>query len=720
MREAGSHTVELPAVTASGSQRLSVDVWMWTLCGSRQRKTAFVLVCTGVVLGITQIAIAVVHSFAVKGAAGGIVLAASAVLGALLATSKEPSLAHLPATAAIAGYLIAGVLSDYHALSLHSRSASYLPVLVFASHSLELNARVCRMVAFAVVLWVCTALLEEMLLFGLTDQVGLAEASDLVDLEATSTLRTGNAVLSALNVLSVVLYAVVLGTMDCPKETVTSIEVELPPHIPAAVSEGIRKQHPLWGEAGRRELLKEGSSVFAGVRSASRENVMLGGHGRGSCTVTSSSIKVIDLILKMLADLDLDGAAAELYDATESPGMIRHSSKRMSTLSCDIKAELPPDIHVSLELILTNLRRYRCFLPETLFDAQTDFPSAVSSSLSQLSAPPKKVAVAAPGSTGVCALMFTDIVSSSLLWKTVPEAMRVALRLHDKLLRTTTEKHSGYEVKTIGDSFMIAFERLVDSIQCGLSMQEDLTKLAWPCDLREVPCSRYEEATWSGLRIRIGVHYGAIDSEQNQITGRHDYFGDTVNRAARIVSVSMEGSVGVTETTLAAAWPSLKEKVSVLPAGQTALKGMDETVALQLLVLNTMPNRIAAIRTALERGVTTNLHLHEEKPPEAEGHNTEMLCFSPVEGGDFAPAIMVCEGKWGCKEKPVSRAFLFCCESPPFSYGTHPPFFTLCARLDEMRFSTQLLFCLITNSGWGNDIIPDNNLVEASAADAVR
>ena len=26
----------------------------------------------------------------------------------------------------------------------------------------------------------------------------------------------------------------------------------------------------------------------------------------------------------------------------------------------------------------------------------------------------------------------------------------------------------------------------------------------------------------------------------------------------------------------------------------------------------------------------------------------------------------------------------------------------------------------ITNSGWGNDIIPDNKLVEASAADAVR
>ena len=30
------------------------------------------------------------------------------------------------------------------------------------------------------------------------------------------------------------------------------------------------------------------------------------------------------------------------------------------------------------------------------------------------------------------------------------------------------------------------------------------------------------------------------------------------------------------------------------------------------------------------------------------------------------------------------------------------------------------LFFKITNSGWGNDTIPDNKLVEASAADAVR
>ena len=59
--------------------------------------------------------------------------------------------------------------------------------------------------------------------------------------------------------------------------------------------------------------------------------------------------------------------------------------------------------------------------------------------------------------TGTVALVFTDMQGSTRLWERCGAAMRAALEVHDRVLRALLARHAGYEVKTQGDSFMVAF-----------------------------------------------------------------------------------------------------------------------------------------------------------------------------------------------------------------------------------------------------------------------
>ena len=60
--------------------------------------------------------------------------------------------------------------------------------------------------------------------------------------------------------------------------------------------------------------------------------------------------------------------------------------------------------------------------------------------------------------TGEVTLMFTDIEGSTKSWDEHQEKFREALKVHNALMRLAIEKSGGYEVKTIGDSFMAAFK----------------------------------------------------------------------------------------------------------------------------------------------------------------------------------------------------------------------------------------------------------------------
>jgi class 3 adenylate cyclase len=126
---------------------------------------------------------------------------------------------------------------------------------------------------------------------------------------------------------------------------------------------------------------------------------------------------------------------------------------------------------------------------------------------------------------GQRAIMFTDLVGSTSMYERMGDAAAYGLvREHFRLLFAEIEKEGGRVVKTVGDAVMAAFDDPLNA-----------TKAAKNCILA-LRTLRDKDGNAPGLKLRVGVHAGAcLAIEAN---GLVDYFGRTVNIAARVESLA--------------------------------------------------------------------------------------------------------------------------------------------------------------------------------------
>src|SRR5688500_16315216 len=151
-------------------------------------------------------------------------------------------------------------------------------------------------------------------------------------------------------------------------------------------------------------------------------------------------------------------------------------------------------------------------------------------------------AVGAEPPAGEVALVFTDIQGSTCLWERFPESMRAALDLHNEVLRVLILEERGYEVKTEGDAFMVAFREPLHAARFCVRAQEALVAAPWPAEMQ----------LGDGMLVRMGVHSGEPECRTDPTTRRMDYFGPIVNRAARISSAGHGGQIVVSERVMKA------------------------------------------------------------------------------------------------------------------------------------------------------------------------
>ncbi|KAJ9244931.1 hypothetical protein DTO169E5_1312 [Paecilomyces variotii] len=151
---------------------------------------------------------------------------------------------------------------------------------------------------------------------------------------------------------------------------------------------------------------------------------------------------------------------------------------------------------------------------------------------------------------GELAIIFTDIKKSTSLWETYPDAMRSAIQIHNDILRRQLGIIGGYEVKTEGDAFMVAFSTTTAALLWCFNCQTQLLEAEWPTEILEQPqcAERYDSdgnIIFRGLSVRMGIHWGEPVCEKDPVTNRMDYFGPMVNRASRISAVADGGQVFV-------------------------------------------------------------------------------------------------------------------------------------------------------------------------------
>lgn len=167
--------------------------------------------------------------------------------------------------------------------------------------------------------------------------------------------------------------------------------------------------------------------------------------------------------------------------------------------------------------------------------------------------------------TGTVTLVFSDIQGSTKAWESLGDRFEEALQRHNALVREAIAAHGGYEAKTEGDSFMVAFASSRDALAFCLAVQRSLATAAWPAELGP------------RLLVRMGVHTGVPSCRPDPITCRMDYFGPVVNRAARVVDAAHGGQVLLSQ---AAFEEASGLEASVTDLGEHALRGLEQRVHL--------------------------------------------------------------------------------------------------------------------------------------------
>eukprot|EP00667_Euglena_gracilis_P002432 EG_transcript_2433 len=208
------------------------------------------------------------------------------------------------------------------------------------------------------------------------------------------------------------------------------------------------------------------------------------------------------------------------------------------------------------------------------------------------------------------AIMLTDVKSSTALWDRYPEAMSWAVNQHNYIIRQLLGEFDGYEVKTVGDTFMVVFQDACQALHCAMRVQEDLLHHHWPLELMEEEMCTIQrdsagQVIWNGLRVRTGIHFGTPELVVDRERGRVDYMGLAVNAAALVQSKASGGQTLITEALYEQLLSDVLVQYHFFSIGPQYFKGVARAVE----VFSVLP---PSLSTRVFAEVTDNVCLHCE------------------------------------------------------------------------------------------------------------
>jgi class 3 adenylate cyclase len=149
-------------------------------------------------------------------------------------------------------------------------------------------------------------------------------------------------------------------------------------------------------------------------------------------------------------------------------------------------------------------------------------------------------------------VVFVDLVGFTVLSADLGDAAtaELAAKFNDQLINTSLS-HDGRVIKTMGDGAMLFFEDAAHAVTAALDLLDELRQAGLP-------------------PIRAGVHRGPVVAQSG------DYYGNTVNLAARITDYARPNEVLVSSSVL----PEPIDAVDLEEIGEVTLKGVAQPVRL--------------------------------------------------------------------------------------------------------------------------------------------
>lgn len=162
-------------------------------------------------------------------------------------------------------------------------------------------------------------------------------------------------------------------------------------------------------------------------------------------------------------------------------------------------------------------------------------------------------------SQGIVCIMFTDLVGSTQMTHERGDyGAQEVVRIHNAIVRTALASHHGKEVKHTGDGIMASFTSAANAVRAAMQIRESLTEH-----------NAGDEALQ--VRVRMGLNAGEALQEED------DFFGTTVQLAARVCDKAGEGEVFVTDNVREL---SKGQGIEFETAGKYDMKGVPEPMTL--------------------------------------------------------------------------------------------------------------------------------------------
>jgi len=183
--------------------------------------------------------------------------------------------------------------------------------------------------------------------------------------------------------------------------------------------------------------------------------------------------------------------------------------------------------------------------------------------------------------TGTVTYLFTDIEGSTSLWERYPQAMPAALVRHDTLIEQAVADHGGVVVRPRGegDSRFAVFAQASAAVSAAAAIQLALCREHW--------------ALAEPLRVRLALHTGEADLRQG------DYYGNAVNRCARLRALAHGRQILLSEATAALVGDQLSASISLRNLGSYPLRGSAQPETVFQLLHPELPQDFPVLQASI-------------------------------------------------------------------------------------------------------------------------
>ena len=223
--------------------------------------------------------------------------------------------------------------------------------------------------------------------------------------------------------------------------------------------------------------------------------------------------------------------------------------------------------------------------------------------------------------TGTVTFLLTDVEGSTRLWESHPDVMPRALARHERIIADAAAAHHGTVLKQKGegDSTFAVFARVSDATATALACQRALQCEDWPNGIT--------------LRVRMAIHTGEAELRDN------DYFGQTVNRTARLRATAHGGQIVMSQAAADLVRDGLPNAAALKDLGAHRLPDLSRPEVVYSLTHSDLPSNFPPLRSMdafpsnLPVQLTSFVGRDHELKLVAEGLNSARLVTLTGTGG---------------------------------------------------------------------------------------